>query len=59
MTQRDKEKLTADKLAQMSGRELTDEFLKERKRLEAKDPNTLTDNEKSYLLLAIFYTTKQ
>ncbi|MDH5533201.1 MAG: hypothetical protein OEX81_02100 [Candidatus Pacebacteria bacterium] len=59
MAQRGNEGLTAYQLAHMSREELTAEWMKARKELEAKDPNTLTDTEKNYLIMAIFYTTQQ
>jgi hypothetical protein len=54
-----REHLTAYQLAHMTREELTAEWVKERKRLEERDPKTLTDNEKNYLIMAIFYTTQQ
>ena len=59
MAKRGNEGLTASQLANMSRKELDAEWLKERERLQSKDPNSLTPDEKNYLILAIFYTTKQ
>lgn len=57
MARRNSKKRTASELAKLNKEQLTEEWLKERKRLEAKDPNSLTDNEKNHLILAIFYTS--
>lgn len=51
--------LTAQQLAEMTREELDALWLKIRQEFESKDPNSLTDDEKNYLILAIFYTTKQ
>jgi hypothetical protein len=53
------ERLTAFQLAHMTREELTAEWMKEREKLEARDIETLTDTEKNYLIMAIFYTTQQ
>lgn len=51
--------LTTPQLANLSREELNTRWLEVKKELEARDINSLTPDEKNYLILAIFYTTKQ
>lgn len=48
---------TVQELAAMGEEELTQLWWKVREVLDARDPDKLTDDEKNYLIMAIFYTT--
>jgi hypothetical protein len=50
--------LSFQKLAAMSRAELNTLWEEIKTELEAKDPDSLTDDEKNYLILALFYTSK-
>jgi hypothetical protein len=59
MSKLETNELSFSQLAGMSRAELDALWHKIRQELEKEDPETLTPDEKNYLILAIFYTTKQ